>query len=307
MIDPNDLPLPDLYDRLTADGVTAALFRLAREEDLGPDNIDITTIAMRLGGRPVSMAVVSRQAGAAAGLSAIKGLLGVFARQTSCDLLTTDGSPIQRGQTLATLQGPAGEVLALERTLLNLLGRLCGIATLTSRFVSTVAGTGAQILDTRKTTPGWRALEKYAVRCGGGHCHRLGLHDAVLIKDNHLALVDGGGQNLAKIVRDAALRARAAGPVEFVEVEVDTLEQLAELLTLEPGLIDIALLDNMPPTTLARAVAMRNDQAPGVLLEASGGVTLDTIGDIARTGVDRISVGALTHQAVSIDIGLDAR
>jgi nicotinate-nucleotide pyrophosphorylase (carboxylating) len=306
MTNPNALPLPDLYDWLTADGVTAALFRLAREEDLGPDNLDATTSAMRLGDLPVSMAVVSRESGVAAGLCAIDDLLVALAPNTSCGLLTTDGSAIRRGQALATLQGPAGEVLALERTLLNLLGRLCGIASLTRRFVGAVTGTGAMILDTRKTTPGWRALEKFAVRCGGGHCQRMGLYDAVLIKDNHLALAECG-DDLAGVVRDAARRARSAGGVAFVEVEVDTLDQLAQLLTLEPGLIDIALLDNMPPGMLTEAVAMRSARAPSVLLEASGGVTLDTIGDIARTGVDRISIGALTHQAVSIDIGLDAR
>ena len=306
MTDLNELPLPDLYARLTADGVTAALLRLAHAEDLGPDNLDATTRAMRLGDRPVEMAVVAREGAIAAGLCAIDGLLEVFAPGASCTFRTTDGSAVRPGDTLATLSGPSGEVLALERTLLNLLGRLCGIATLTRRFVDAVDGAGAKVLDTRKTTPGWRALEKYAVRCGGGHCHRLGLYDAVLIKDNHLALA-AGGEALTAIIRKAAERARTMANIAFVEVEVDTLEQLAPVLALEPGLIDIVLLDNMPLESMTEAVARRNAQAPGVLLEASGSVTLNTIGAIAGAGVDRISVGALTHHAVSIDIGLDAR
>ncbi len=301
----NTLPLNDLYTALTADGVTARLFQLARTEDLGPNNTDATTSAMRIGEQPIHTAIVARATGVTAGLNALDDLLQVFAPNSNCTLQTTEGAVFQPGDTLATLDGPATEVLAIERTLLNLLSRLCGIATLTSRYVDAVKHTDAKILDTRKTTPGWRALEKYAVRCGGGHCHRIGLHDAVLIKDNHIALANQQNTDLSTALRDAASRARAAGDPSFVEVEVDTLDQLKQVLSIEPGLIDIALLDNMPPSVLTEAVAMRDAAAPSLLLEASGGVTLKTIASIAETGIDRISIGALTHQAVSIDIALD--
>jgi len=169
-------------------------------------------------------------------------------------------------------------------------------------------GCAAKLLDTRKTTPGLRVLEKYAVRCGGGFCHRLGLHDAVLIKDNHLAGLTP--TEVAARVGEAAERAaklRAGGAkINFFEVEVDTLEQFDALLTLPAGKIDFVLLDNMPPAMLAQAVAKRDAAGLPILLEASGGVNLESIGEIAKSGVDRISVGGLTHQAVSIDIGLDA-
>ena len=307
MTDLNTLPLTDLYARLTADGVTKRLFQLAQDEDLGPDNLDATTRAMRIGDHSVEAAIITRDAGVAAGLCAIDDLLDVFSPNTTCHRLTTDGSAIQPGETLATLAGPVDEILALERTLLNLLGRLCGIATLTRRFIEAIEGADAKILDTRKTTPGWRALEKYAVRCGGGNCHRVGLYDAVLIKDNHIALSHREGADLTEVLRQAARRARSTENVAFVEVEVDSLDQLAKVLAIEPGLIDIVLLDNMPIDVMTQAVAMRNADAPRMLLEASGGVSLETVGAIARAGVDRISIGALTHHAVSIDIGLDVQ
>ena len=305
MTDLNTLSLPDLYTRLSADGLIARLFQLAHDEDLGPDNLDAATRALRIDDRPIETAIVARSAGVASGLAAIDDLLDIFAPNAACHPLTADASPIEPGQTLATLTGPAGEVLALERTLLNLIARLSGVATLTRQYVDAIVDAPAQILDTRKTTPGWRALEKYAVRCGGGHCHRMGLYDAVLIKDNHLALA-GKDSDLTETLGNAAVRAKESNSIAFVEVEVDTLDQLAQVLTIEPGLIDIALLDNMPPAMLTKAVAMRNAKAPAMLLEASGGVTLQTIAAIASAGVDRISVGALTHQAVSLDIALDA-
>ena len=305
MTDPNALSLNDLYTALTADGLTARLFRLARAEDLGPNNTDATTSAMRIGEQSIHTAIVARATGITAGLNALDDLLQVFAPNASCTLRTNDGATFQSGDTLATLDGPANEVLALERTLLNLLSRLSGIATLTNQYVDAVKHTEARILDTRKTTPGWRALEKYAVRCGGGHCHRMGLHDAVLIKDNHLALANKQSDDLSRTLRDAANRAHAAGDPSFVEVEVDTLDQLKQVLSIDPGLIDIVLLDNMPLNMLTEAVAMRDASAPSLLLEASGGITLDSIASIASTGIDRISIGALTHQAVSIDIALD--
>jgi nicotinate-nucleotide pyrophosphorylase (carboxylating) len=206
---------------------------------------------------------------------------------------------------LATLAGPAGSLLTTERVLLNLLGRLSGIATLTRRFVDAVAPSPVRIYDTRKTTPGWRRLEKYAVRQGGGWNHRMGLFDAVLIKDNHLAVAAAAGSNLTptEAVRWVRQHVGDSFPAAgILEVEVDTLEQLKEVLPTRP---DIVLLDNMTLDHLRQAVALRNSLAPGVELEASGGITLSTIAEIARTGVERISSGALTHSTTGLDIGLD--
>ena len=215
------------------------------------------------------------------------------------------------------MKGRPGACLAAERVLLNLLGRLSGIATLTRQYVDAMAGTKARIYDTRKTTPGWRRLEKYAVRCGGGWNHRTGLFEAVLIKDNHLAF---GSQSPATATATDALRytpaeavglarrflreqaaADAAAPM-IVEVEVDSLDQLDAVLAAGP---DLVLLDNMQPGELRQAVARRDAVAPAVELEASGGVDLRGVRRIAETGVERISVGALTHSAVALDIGLD--
>ena len=187
-----------------------------------------------------------------------------------------------------------------------MLARMCGIATRTAAFIHAMGHTDAMLYDTRKTTPGMRALEKYAVRCGGGFSHRMGLHDAVLIKDNHLAGIPPDS------LKDAITRAVRAARAEddhpaFVEVEADSLEQLATLLAIEPGLIDIILLDNMPPAALRKAVALRDQHNPDLSLEASGGITLDTIPAVAATGVERISCGSLTHGATWIDLGLDIR
>ena len=203
-------------------------------------------------------------------------------------------------------------MLQVERPMLNLLGRLSGIATLTREFVEAAAGTKARIYDTRKTTPGWRRLEKYAVGCGGGWNHRTGLFDAVLIKDNHLALGAGSADSEAGYTpAEAVVRARrfieeqAPAPARqemIIEVEVDTLDQLDEVLLAEP---DIVLLDNMGAAELREAVRRRDARNPRVELEASGGVSLETVRAIASTGVERISVGALTHSALCLDIGLD--
>jgi len=212
----------------------------------------------------------------------------------------SDGSALSPGQTVARWAGPMRSILAIERTALNFMTHLSGIATLTSRFVDAVSDTSARIYDTRKTIPGLRGLAKYAVACGGGHNHRMGLHDAVLIKDNHLAAM--GGDWLDALAR-AINSARDLEPAPtFIEVEVDTLDQLRQVLDLKP---DMVLLDNMSLDALRSAVAMRNDLQPSVELEASGGVTLETVAGIAATGVDRISVGALTHSAPALDLGLD--
>jgi nicotinate-nucleotide pyrophosphorylase (carboxylating) len=221
----------------------------------------------------------------------------------------SEGAVVQPGQAVAAIHGPARSLLTSERTLLNFLGRLSGVATLTRAYVEKVAGTKARIYDTRKTTPGWRRLEKYAVRTGGGWNHRLGLFDAVLIKDNHLALGASRGESAytpaqavrrARQLNEAGIASQAAPLV--IEVEVDTLEQLEGVLPARP---DIVLLDNMRPDVLREAVARRDALAPGVQLEASGGIDLESVADVARTGVDRISVGALTHSAVWFDVGLD--
>ena len=210
------------------------------------------------------------------------------------------------------MAGPARDLLTAERLVLNLLGRLSGIATHTRRYVDAVSGTAAGIYDTRKTTPGWRRLEKYAVRCGGARNHRTGLFDAVLIKDNHLALL-ARQSGAAQAAPDAAV-ARVRRFLEetaheharlmhmLIEVEVDTLEQIDQALRALP---DIVLLDNMPVEQLRDAVRRRNECSPETELEASGGVTLETIRGIAETGVERISVGALTHSAVTLDVALD--
>jgi nicotinate-nucleotide pyrophosphorylase (carboxylating) len=232
-------------------------------------------------------------------------LMELFAPGASLTAVACDGEGVEAGAVLARVRGPAAEVLALERTLLNLVGRLSGVATLTSRFVAEAAAGGrARVFDTRKTTPGLRVLEKYAVRCGGGGCHRLGLYDAVLVKDNHVGRVPI--ERLTAHAEAAARRARAARPLRFVEVEADRLEQVEALLRAAPGLIDAVLLDNMPASALVEAVRMRDVLNPGVALEASGGVTLETVRGISGTGVDRISAGALTHRAEWLDVGLDS-
>jgi nicotinate-nucleotide pyrophosphorylase (carboxylating) len=224
-----------------------------------------------------------------------------------------DGALVAPGACVAKIEGPARGLLTAERTLLNFLGRLSGIATLTRKYVQAVSGTKARIYDTRKTTPGWRRLEKYAVRAGGGCNHRTGLYDAVLIKDNHLAFAAGAasGGRLAFSPADAIRKARhwvadripgRARSEMIVEIEVDGLEQLEEVLAAGP---DLVLLDNMSPAQLRQAVALRDAHWPEIELEASGGASLETVRAIAETGVDRISVGALTHGAASLDVGLD--
>ena len=217
-----------------------------------------------------------------------------------------EGQTISSGATIAQWTGSARAVMSAERTALNFLQHLCGIATQTQKFVQTVTGTGAVILDTRKTTPGWRELEKYAVRTGGGTNHRRGLYDAVLVKDNHLAALLMGEKpvTLEQIAPKLEALASKIGKDGFVEIEVDTLEQLAAALKLP---VNIILLDNFPPETLHQTVTKRNEAGLSgkVQLEASGGITLQTVRRIAESGVERISVGALTHSAPSVDIGLD--
>ena len=288
-----------------------ALLRLAIREDLAETG-DCTTRALvpeELAGRA---AVVARQPGVIAGLRGVEMTLREIEPRLRWLPQKEDAQAAGAGDSLGIIEGPARGILTAERLLLNFLGHLSGIATLTRRYVEAVAGTRARIYDTRKTTPGWRRLEKYAVRCGGGWNHRAGLFDAVLIKDNHLALSSASSSEaacrspaeaVARARRYAADRADETGRRGLViEVEVDTLEQLAEVLPAGPDLI---LLDNMSLDQLRTAVAYRDASKADIELEASGGVSLKTVRAIAETGVDRISVGALTHSARWLDVALD--
>ncbi len=279
----------------------------AIDEDLGRRRHDVTSEALIDRRTPGHAALVARQPGTLCGAVLIREVILHASAHVDVDLRLSDGGKLNAGQTIATLRGPLRDVLRVERTLLNYLTHLSGVATLTARYVEAVAGTSAVICDTRKTLPGLRWLQKYAVKCGGGTTHRIGLYDAVLIKDNHLAHIppDELADRIVEAVEHAnqrqLLRHRSR-PIKFFEVEVDTLEQLRRVLAAP---IDIVLLDNMPPDQLRQAVALRDELAPRVQLEASGGIGLDTVRAIAETGVDRISVGALTHSAPALDIGLD--
>jgi nicotinate-nucleotide pyrophosphorylase (carboxylating) len=284
---------------------------LALREDLGLQG-DCTTEALVPEKALGRADVVVRQTGMLAGEVAIDATLARFSPRLKWSSQAHDGQALAPRQSIGSLEGPAWAILAVERPLLNMLGRLSGIASLTRRYVDAVAGTPAGIYDTRKTTPGWRSLEKYAVRCGGGRNHRAGLFEAVLIKDNHLALGaelrphGSGGYGPAEAVRKARQfflqRWGDAGRQMIVEIEVDTLAQLDEVLAADP---DLVLLDNMSPEMLREAVARRNGRGAAVELEASGGIDLGTVRAVAETGVERISVGAVTHSAAALDFGLD--
>lgn len=272
------------------------LVELALAEDLGAGG-DRTSLATIPAAAQGTAAFVARSAGVIAGLPAAALVAHHVDATLSFTVVVLDGSPVSAGTTLATMAGSLRSILAVERTALNFLQRLSGIATLTRQFVDAAAGTRARILDTRKTTPGWRLLEKYAVRMGGGCNHRIGLFDGVLIKDNHLAGLRG---DVRAAVNAARLYPGNTGLP--VEVEVDTLEQLDQALEVNA---DIVLLDNMSLEQLRAAVAMRDARQSRALLEASGGVNLKTVAAIAATGVDRVSVGALTHSAPALDVALD--
>lgn len=276
------------------------LIELALQEDLA-DRGDLTCQALIDEAERGEVRVAARQAGILAGGPVAAMVFERLDQAVTWTELLADGSRLERGSAVATVSGPLRSLLTGERTALNFLTHLSGVASLTRRFVEAVAGTRAKILDTRKTHPGWRVLEKYAVRCGGGTNHRMGLYDGCLIKDNHLAgwAAANPGATIADAIRHARGRLPEGTPIE---VEVDTLEQLRDALSARP---DIVLLDNMGPDMLRRAVALRDELAPHVPLEASGGVTLDTVGEIARTGVERISAGALTHSATALDLGFD--
>ncbi|QDU95531.1 carboxylating nicotinate-nucleotide diphosphorylase [Lignipirellula cremea] len=282
------------------------LIRLAVREDLERAQ-DWTTVALAPAGVRSQAGVVARQQGVAAGLQAAEIIFHEMDIDARVERIVEDGQRLQPGQTLLEIDAPTRDLLTAERTLLNFLGRLCGVATNTEAYVARITGCAARLYDTRKTTPGWRRLEKYAVRCGGGVNHRTGLYDAILIKDNHLAFAQSTARTPADAVaasRDFLSQYPGGLPEMVIEVEVDTLEQLQQVLPQSP---DVVLLDNMPPEQLRQAIGLRDQLAPGVALEASGGITLETIRSIAETGVDRISVGALTHSAINYDVGLDWR
>jgi nicotinate-nucleotide pyrophosphorylase (carboxylating) len=368
--------LPRDFEQITWDSQLEGDFRhllhLAIGEDLGTSG-DCTTLALVPEGVVGRAALVARQAGVVAGLPGVEMTLAAVdarlrQRPPESDVPrllairdraraigghpqwqpeAVDGTTIEAGQPLGWIEGPAQVILMAERIMLNVLGRLSGIATLTRRYVDAVTGTTARVYDTRKTTPGWRRLEKYAVRCGGGWNHRLGLFAAVLIKDNHLAFgadpatAPAGRYSIAEAVGRArrysessagvrhellmeyARQMTLAQPTEreplppqgenvqpslprqleaILEVEVDRLDQLDEVLRARP---DIVLLDNMSPEEIRQALAQRDRLAPHVQLEASGGINLESIRAVAETGVERISVGALTHSAAHLDLGLD--
>jgi len=277
-------PLPDI--------LIAPVVRAALAEDLGRAG-DLTSQACVPAQAMLSCIFAARQPGVAAGLDCARLAVLELDPKATFVPLVSDGDALQAGTALARVEANARALLSAERVALNLLGRLSGVASLTRAYVDAVAGTAARIADTRKTTPGLRALEKYAVRCGGGVNHRFGLDDAILIKDNHIAACGSVGE--------AVRRAKAfAGHLTKVEVEVDGLEQLAEALIHAP---DVVMLDNFSLDDLADAVRRAGGRA---VLEASGGVNLQTVRAIAETGVDVISVGALTHSAAVLDIGLDA-
>ncbi len=286
---PADLALADAF--LSPLAVDEAA-RLALAEDLGRAG-DVTSTAVIPAKTTARAVMVARQAGVIAGLPLAVACFRALSPAIEIDAKARDGDAVDKGATLLVVSGPARAILSGERAALNFVGRLSGVATLTARYVRAAAGTKLRVCCTRKTTPGLRALEKYAVRCGGGFNHRFGLDDAVLIKDNHIAVAGG--------VRPALERARrVVGHLVKIEIEVDTLAQLREVLA--TGLADAVLLDNMDVETLRQAAHIN---AGLLTLEASGGVTEATLAAIAATGVDYASSGALTHSAPNFDVALD--
>jgi len=280
------LPIPFLPDI-----IIEPLVRLALAEDFGRGG-DITTDAVIPAATRMRAVMGAREGGVAAGYDAARLALRLVDPDAVWTTLVKEGAPFDKGAALVRIEGSARSVLMAERVMLNFVGPLSGVATLTSKFVAEAKGTNAKITCTRKTTPGFRALEKRAVRLGGGVNHRLGLDDAILIKDNHIAAAGG--------VAAALKRARAAvGHLRAIEIEVDGLDQLREALPFRP---DAVLLDNMSTAMLKEAVGIVGNTAK---TEASGGVRLETVKAIAQTGVDYISAGALTHSAVNLDVGLD--
>jgi len=292
-------------ERLSRVGLDAdhveELIRRTIEEDLA-GGVDVTTVSTVPAGQRSHARLATRARGTVAGLDVAAAAVEMVCGVDACTFspVRTDGDRVNPGDVLATVDAPTRGLLTAERTALNFLCHLSGVATATSKWVDAIAGTGAHVRDTRKTTPGLRSLEKFAVRCGGGQNHRMSLSDAALVKDNHIVAAGG--------VAEAFARVRQTAPGMVVEIEVDTLEQLQ--VALDAG-ADLVLLDNMAPSIMSEAVAIsrRHTERTGrhVLLEASGGLTLANAKDVAATGVDFISVGALTHSSPILDIGLDVQ
>lgn len=278
------------------------LIKLAITEDLGEE--DITSKLLFKKDVKSKAHIISREEIMVCGMPVIAEILKAYDKSLKLKILIKDGEMAHVGSRLGTIEGPMLPMLSAERVMLNFLQRLSGIATTTAKFVRAVQGTKAKIYDTRKTTPGWRILEKYAVRCGGGHNHRIGLYDAVLIKDNHIAQL---GRNFYPKLKKIVNEARKIQNVKFVAVEVDHVDDQLNFVLKIPG-IDIVLLDNMGQWQLNHAVEMKRKMLglnSKPLLEASGNVTLNNVSAMAQCGIDRIAVGAITHSAIAVDIGLD--
>jgi nicotinate-nucleotide pyrophosphorylase (carboxylating) len=267
------------------------LVKAALAEDLA-GGVDVTSVATISAEAQLQAEFVARESGVVVGIEMAQAVL-TESGVAGIEVLVQDGASVKAGDVLIRVSGNARAILLAERTALNFLGHLSGIATLTDQWVKAIAGTNCEVRDTRKTTPGWRELEKFAVRMGGGTNHRMSLSDAALIKDNHIAAAGG--------VKAAFNAVRSEFPTAPIEIEVDTLEQLAEVLPLKP---DLVLLDNMTPEQCRAAVSLVAGQTK---LEASGGITLDLARSYAETGVDYLAIGALTHSAKNFDIGLDVR
>ena len=278
------------------------LIQMAIEEDLGQGDM---TSELLFKEETIDRAnIISREEIVVCGMPVVKEILNIYDKRLKLKVHVNDGEPAHIGRKIATIEGPLRSMLTAERVMLNFLQRLSGIATTTRKYVHAIAGTKAKIYDTRKTMPGWRILEKYAVRCGGGYNHRLGLYDGILIKDNHLAQL---GRKFQPKLRKIICEARKVKGVKFVAVEVDHVDDQLNYVLEIPD-IDIVLLDNMGQWQLKHAVEMRNKMCgknKKPLLEASGNITLSNVSAIAQSGVDRIAVGAITHSAAAVDIGLD--
>jgi len=281
---------------------TLPLIRMAIEEDLGQG--DVTSQLFFKKSVTAKAHIISREEIIVCGMDVAKEILRQYNQKLKLKVHVRDGRSAHVGCNLATIEGPLSSMLSAERVMLNFLQRLSGIATTTNKYAQAVQGTKAKIYDTRKTMPGWRILEKYAVRCGGGHNHRLGLYDGILIKDNHLAEL---GRNFQPKLRKIVCEARKIKGTKFIAVEVDHVDDQLNYVLEIPG-IDIVLLDNMGQWQLKHAVEMRNQMCgknKKPLLEASGNITLNNVSAIAHCGIDRIAVGAITHSATAVDIGLD--
>ena len=279
------------------------LIKMAIEEDLGSG--DITSELLFKDDIIAKSNIISREEIVVCGMNITKEVLACFDKRLKLKVFVNDGQIAYVGRKIATIEGPLRAMLSAERVMLNFLQRLSGIATTTRKFVRAVEGTKAKIYDTRKTMPGWRTLEKYAVRCGGGYNHRLGLYDAVLIKDNHLAQL---GRNFYPKLKKIIERARKIKGAKFIAVEVDHVDDQLNYVLKIPG-IDIVLLDNMGQWQLKHAVDMRNKMCrknKRPLLEASGNITLSNVSAIAQCGIDRIAVGEITHSARAVDIAVDS-